>query len=66
MTVQLRVADTQASTLFFAVKNGAWSLMIRPPSQAGDGPENVEDAHKIAQQGISAAALQSAMHGAGQ
>ena len=40
VTVQLRVTDTQASKLFFLVKNGEWSLMLRPPAKAGDSPRH--------------------------
>jgi len=66
VTVQLKVTDTQASELFFLAKNGEWSLILRPPSQAGDGPATLEDAGKIASQGLSSAAYQSAMKGATQ
>jgi len=65
-TVQLRVTDTQATKLFFLVKNGEWTLALRPPVRAGDGAEALADARTIAAEGVGAYVLQRAMEGATQ
>lgn len=62
-TVQLRVTDTQATKLFFMVKNGEWMLALRPPTRAGDSSETLEDAKTIAAEGVGAAVYQKAMQG---
>jgi Flp pilus assembly protein CpaB len=64
VTVQLRVTDTQANKLFFLVKNGEWSLALRPPTRAGDSGESVKDAGTIASEGVDAGVLNRAMQGA--
>ncbi len=38
----LRVTDTQAQKLFFVIKNGDWSLQLRPAHAAADSPGSVE------------------------
>jgi Flp pilus assembly protein CpaB len=63
-TVQLRVTDTQSAKLFFVVKNGEWTLAIRPPARAGDSSEALHDAITIAKEGVGAAVYQQAMQGA--
>ncbi len=62
-TVQLRVTDTQSIKLFFMVKNGEWTLALRPPVRAGDGSETLADAKKIAAEGVSGSVYQQAMQG---
>ena len=63
VTVTLRVTDTQANKLFFLVQNGAWSLMLRPPTKAGDSAETINDAGTIASDGVGSAAYNRAMRG---
>lgn len=62
-SVQLRVTDTQSSKLFFLVKNGDWSLTLRPPTKAGDSGEAIKDAVTIASEGVGIGALSNAMQG---
>ena len=38
----LAVTDTQAAKLLFVLKNGDWSLQLRPTNDAADSPESVE------------------------
>jgi Flp pilus assembly protein CpaB len=40
--VVLTVRDTQAPKLFFVLKNGDWSLQLRPTLRPADGPNSVE------------------------
>ncbi|MGD0272654.1 MAG: Flp pilus assembly protein CpaB [Gaiellaceae bacterium] len=63
VTVTLRVTDTQANKLFFMVKNGEWSLALRPPTRAGDSAETIKDADTIASEGVDSAAYNRAMRG---
>lgn len=65
-TVQLRVTDAQAVKLFFLVKNGEWTLALRPPVRAGDSSETLENAKTIAAQGVGASVFQKAMEGLAQ
>ena len=62
-TVQLRVTDTQAIKFFFTVKNGEWTLTLRPPVRAGDSAETLEDARTIAKEGVGASVYAKAMEG---
>jgi Flp pilus assembly protein CpaB len=40
--ILLRVSDSQAQKLFFAMKNGDWTLALRPTNAPSDSPESVE------------------------
>ncbi len=62
-TVQLRLTDTQATKLFYLVKNGEWSLALRPPVRAGDSSETLADARTIAAEGVGGSVYQRAMQG---
>ena len=42
IAVLLAVTDTQAAKLLFVLKNGDWSLQLRPTNDAADSPESVE------------------------
>jgi pilus assembly protein CpaB len=50
--VLLRVTDTQAQKLFFVVKNGDWSLQLRPVVDAADSPESVETVGSVLGDGL--------------
>jgi len=63
VTVTLRVTDTQANKLFFLVKNGEWSLALRPPTRAGDSAETIKDGATIASESVGSAAYNRAMQG---
>jgi Flp pilus assembly protein CpaB len=41
-SIKLALTDGQAQKLFFAVKNGDWSLELRPVAKPADSPESVE------------------------
>jgi Flp pilus assembly protein CpaB len=40
--ILLRVSDSQAQKLFFAIKNGDWTLALRPTDTPSDSPNSVE------------------------
>ena len=61
--VMLAVTDSQASKLYFVVKNadpnsspdGGWALQLRPVTNAADSPENVESIETVLLDGLSPA-----------
>jgi Flp pilus assembly protein CpaB len=53
----LAVTDAQAQKLWWIVKNGEWSLELRPATDAADSPESVESATSMLVDGIGAAKL---------
>jgi Flp pilus assembly protein CpaB len=40
--VMLAVTDTQVQRLFYVLKNGDWTLALRPAINALDSPERIE------------------------
>jgi pilus assembly protein CpaB len=50
--VQLAVTDNQAQKLFFVVKNGDWTLQLRPVTDAADSPESVETLESVLGDGL--------------
>ena len=48
----LRVTDSQAQKLFFVLKNGDWSLQLRPVIDAADSPESVETVGSVLGDGL--------------
>jgi Flp pilus assembly protein CpaB len=50
--VQLKVTDGQAQKLFFVMKNGDWSLQLRPVVDAADSPESVETIESVLGDGL--------------
>jgi Flp pilus assembly protein CpaB len=55
LSVILAVSDTQVQKLFYTLKNGDWSLQLRPVVDAGDSTEHVEDFFTILHDGLSTA-----------
>ena len=53
----LAVTDAQAQKLWWIVKNGDWSLELRPTTDAADSPESAESATSLLIDGIGAAKL---------
>jgi Flp pilus assembly protein CpaB len=51
--VQLRMTDLQAHEFFWMVENGAWSLVLRPPVQSANSPDNIQDGASIALGGLA-------------
>ncbi len=52
--VVLAVSDTQAQKLFFVIRNGEWSLQLRPAIDAADSPESVETIESVLGDGLRA------------
>jgi Flp pilus assembly protein CpaB len=48
----LAVTDTQAQKLFYVLKNGDWSLQLRPKVRPKDSPESVETVESILGDGL--------------
>jgi Flp pilus assembly protein CpaB len=53
----LAVTDAQAQKLWWIVKNGDWSLQLRPATDAADSPESAESGQSMLLDGIGAAKL---------
>jgi pilus assembly protein CpaB len=51
-SVVLAVSDTQSQKLFFALKNGDWTLQLRPVIDAADSPESVETIESVLGDGL--------------
>ena len=49
---QLALTDSQAQKLFFVMKNGEWTLTLRPPVRAADSPESVEVVETVLGDGL--------------
>ena len=47
LSATLRVTDAQAQTLFFVVKNGDWSLVLRPAVHSADGSDFVDSTSSV-------------------
>lgn len=56
-SVLLALTDAQAQKLFFVMKNGAWTLELRPPTDPTDSPEGVETIASVLADGLSPAQL---------
>ena len=52
LSVLLAVTDSQAQKLFFVLKNGDWSLQLRPPLKAADSPGSVETIESVLGDGL--------------
>jgi Flp pilus assembly protein CpaB len=59
----LAVSDTQAQKLFFVMKNGEWSLQLRPTNDAGDSPEGVETVGSVLGDGLRPEQLRELVFG---
>lgn len=57
-SVLLAVTDTQAQKLFFAMRNGDWTLQLRPTTDAADSPESVETVGTLLGDGLKADQIQ--------
>jgi Flp pilus assembly protein CpaB len=49
----LAVTDSQAQKLFYAMKNGDWSLELRPKNRPKDSPESVETLESVLGDGLN-------------
>jgi pilus assembly protein CpaB len=50
--VVLQVSDAQAQKLFFVLRNGEWSLQLRPVLNAADSPDSVETIESVLGDGL--------------
>jgi Flp pilus assembly protein CpaB len=56
-SVMLALTDAQAQKLFWVMKNGEWSLELRPTDDPADSPESAESAKTLLGDGLSNAQL---------
>jgi pilus assembly protein CpaB len=64
-SVLLAVTDAQAQKLFFAMRNGDWSLALRPTRDPADSPESVETVESVLGDGLKADQLKQLVYGFG-
>jgi Flp pilus assembly protein CpaB len=55
--VLLALTDAQAEKLFFVMKNGDWTLQLRPTKDPGDSPESIETVATVLGDGLSRAQI---------
>lgn len=51
-SIQLALTDSQSQKLFYAMNNGEWTLVLRPPVRSADSPESVEVVETILGDGL--------------
>lgn len=54
LSVLLAVTDSQAQKLFYVMRNGDWSLELRPALDAADSPDGIETAQSVLGAGLPA------------
>jgi Flp pilus assembly protein CpaB len=52
-SVMLALTDAQAQKLFWIMKNGEWSLELRPTDDPADSPESVESSRSLFRDGLA-------------
>jgi Flp pilus assembly protein CpaB len=62
-SVLLAVTDSQAQKLFFVLKNGEWSLQLRPVTDAQDSPGSVETIESVMGDGLRQNQLRQLVYG---
>jgi Flp pilus assembly protein CpaB len=62
-SVMLALTDAQAQKLFWVMKNGEWSLELRPTDDPADSPESAESAKTLLGDGVSSAQLRRLFRG---
>jgi Flp pilus assembly protein CpaB len=62
-SVLLAVTDSQAQKLFFVLKNGEWSLQLRPVTDAQDSPGSVETIESVMGDGLKENQLRQLVYG---
>jgi Flp pilus assembly protein CpaB len=62
-SVLLAVTDSQAQKLFFVLKNGEWSLQLRPVTDAQDSPGSVETIESVMGDGLKQNQLRQLVYG---
>jgi Flp pilus assembly protein CpaB len=56
-SVMLALTDAQAQKLFWIMKNGEWSLELRPTDDPADSPEGFESSGSLLRDGVARRAL---------
>jgi pilus assembly protein CpaB len=54
LSVKLALTDAQEAKLFWIAENGAWTLVLRPPTDAADSPEGAENYQTLLADGLKA------------
>lgn len=65
-SVVLAITDAQAQKLFFVMRNGDWSLQLRPTDEPADSPESVETVETVLADGLKPAQLEHLLFGFGE
>jgi Flp pilus assembly protein CpaB len=63
ISVLLAVTDSQAQKLFFVLRNGDWSLQLRPTDDPADSPESVETVESVLGDGLKRQQLEQLIFG---
>jgi Flp pilus assembly protein CpaB len=63
LSVTLAITDSQAQKLFFVLKNGDWSLQLRPTDDPADSPESVETVESVLGDGLKVEQLEQLVSG---
>ena len=58
LSVKLALTDAQEQKLFWMAENGAWTLVLRPPTDSADSPEGAENWETIFADGLKAEQIQ--------
>ena len=58
LSAKLAVTDAQEQKLFWMAENGAWTLVLRPPTDSADSPEGAENWETILADGLRAEQIQ--------
>ncbi len=57
LSVKLALTDAQEQKLFWMTQNGAWTLTLRPPTDASDSPEAAESYFTLLEDGLKASQI---------
>ncbi|MGH3091243.1 MAG: Flp pilus assembly protein CpaB [Gaiellaceae bacterium] len=58
LSAKLAVTDAQEQKLFWMTEHGAWTLVLRPPTDSADSPEGAENWETIFADGLKAEQIQ--------
>jgi len=66
LSALIAVTDSQAQKLFFVLRNGDWSLQLRPQDDPADSPESVETVESVLGDGLKPEQLRQLIFGFGE
>lgn len=66
LAVKLALTDAQEQKLFWVTTNAAWTLILRPPTDASDSPESGETYVTLLSDGLKAGQIAELWKGGGQ